>query len=504
MEFNLQKLLYRRQFILGPKFIDSFPFWKKIEIRSTICLTVHPDLQALQIKRGQRSITLLGYILDPTNPDHNDKTILQGLLINLATSHNFDAFIENTYCYGGRWILVVDDAKAVRAFTDAAGYRTLFYTTISNFSPMWCASQPGILAEMLSLEKDQEALEFLDSPQCKHSGNNEYFFPGESSSYKEIRHLLPNHYLNVTRGYSKRYWPKDYLPTISLDECVEKCSILLTKIMQSAINRFPLVMTITAGRDTRLVLAASRKIKDQVDYYSWMYWDMSEIHSDIVIPAKLLSKLGLHHNIIKCPSVMNKDLATIYHNNVTAAHEVYGVIAQGLYEQLPQRVVHVKGNAIPIAKCGLRSTLNSWGLGETEITSEILARLTNVDGDDFAARHYERWISGVGYSYNLDILDLFWWENREANWQAISQLELDIAQEVFVPFNCRSLLADMLSLDQSYRKPPEYRLHKELIKNMWPELLTVPINPRSEAKWSLRKSIDRGKAKVKSRLKGIL
>jgi hypothetical protein len=80
----------------------------------------------------------------------------------------------------------------------------------------------------------------------------------------------------------------------------------------------------------------------------------------------------------------------------------------------------------------------------------------NSKHDSFAIKNLEEWLSDASKTYNINILHLFMWENREGNWQAMTQLEWDIVQEVFVPFNCRSLLTIILSLDEKYRMPPEY------------------------------------------------
>ena len=58
------------------------------------------------------------------------------------------------------------------------------------------------------------------------------------------------------------------------------------------------------------------------------------------------------------------------------------------------------------------------------------------------------------------------------------QQEFDIAwQEIFSPYNCRLLLANMLSVKRKYRCAPNYVFHKELISNLWPEVLAEPVNP---------------------------
>jgi PAS domain S-box-containing protein len=97
--------------------------------------------------------------------------------------------------------------------------------------------------------------------------------------------------------------------------------------------------------------------------------------------------------------------------------------------------------------------------------------------NDFAIKAFEKWLSQLGNTYNFDVLDLFQWEQREARWQAMSQTEWDIVQEVFVPYNCRALLTHMLSIPEAYRRPPMYAMHQALTARLWPELLSEPINP---------------------------
>jgi hypothetical protein len=230
---------------------------------------------------------------------------------------------------------------------------------------------------------------------------------------------------------------------------------------------------------------------------------MNENSVDIAIPAKLLPKLGLKHNIIRCPDVMDGEFARIYHKNVTAAHDVYGVIAQGLYNFYPQNKVCVKGNAIPIIKCAKHYFYRDLeSRGET-VSPQTLTKIIKVEGSTFAERHFEKWLNGSQNIYNIDLLDLFYWEIYEGNWQAMSQLEWDIVQEVFVPFNCRQFLVDMLSLDKKYRKSPECRLHRDLIIRLWPEILLEPINPKDRSEITLRRQFQRVKSRVKRKVKKL-
>ena len=88
-------------------------------------LTVHPDLPTYQATYKNKSITLLGYMVDPDNPYADNSEIINGLIYQLGTEDNF---FEHTDKFGGRWILIVNDGKALKLFNDAAGLRQVFYT----------------------------------------------------------------------------------------------------------------------------------------------------------------------------------------------------------------------------------------------------------------------------------------------------------------------------------------------------------------------------------------
>src|SRR3989304_5267483 len=158
---DTEKLLYRSQFILGPCFIEKFSSWEKIKINNLIHLTVHPDLNTCQVFIKGKSITLLGYILDPNNPEDSDSDI-----VNKLSHKIFDDevnYFKQTYDFGGRWILIVDDGKEIRLFTDPAGTRQVMYTDKNYTKDLWCASQSGIIAEILNLGMDNEAVNFINS-----------------------------------------------------------------------------------------------------------------------------------------------------------------------------------------------------------------------------------------------------------------------------------------------------------------------------------------------------
>jgi hypothetical protein len=77
----------------------------------------------------------------------------------------------------------------------------------------------------------------------------------------------------------------------------------------------------------------------------------------------------------------------------------------------------------------------------------------------------------------MDILDLFYWEHRMGSWQAQSQLEWDIVQEAYTPFNHRGLLELMLCVPAELRSAPNYPMYRMMMEALWPEVMGHPVNP---------------------------
>lgn len=489
-----EKLLYPNQFILGPRYVERLPSWQRVQINESFYLTMHPDLQIFKTVHGDKSLTLLGFILDPDHPQYANAHILNDLITKLSTC---DTFFKHTYRFGGRWILIVDDGEEICLFNDAVGLRQVFYTDVGMAKELWCASQPGIIAELCDLQMDSEAVDFIDSYEFRT--NPEFRWPGDSSPYKEIKHLLPNHYLNLKTGRCFRYWPDKPLTGIKFDEALERTASILQGLMKSAAHRFDLALSITAGLDSRVVLAASKPISDSVSFMTVRQIGKPEDHPDVTTPFQLLSRLGLKHDVIKSSLLMDDEFTKAFKKNVPVAHYVYAPDAQAILNYYGKSKVAVTGSTSEVSRSSFRALLNK-PLNE-KLTVWDFASLQNMGKNQFALSHYEAWLSGLGNIYNVDILNLFEWELDDGNWLANCQTEFDIAwRDIFTPFNCRELIITILSVERRYMQAPKYEFHERLMLKLWPEVLSLPVNPHKNKKKGLYPSL---KSYIRNRLSMI-
>lgn len=475
---ELSNFKYRRQFIISPGVIEKplFNKWHHIKIKDKH-LYSHPDLEINNIISDdkQYQLILIGFMLDPHKPEYSNIEILKSFL---DKNFSFESLHESLFFITGRFVLLVQTLDDMFVYHDPCALRTVYFTKQNNES--YIASNPGILQECLDFVYDEQYFEFVNSECFKN--NIEYSLPSGISYFSSIGHLIPNHFLSCSTLEQKRYYPNSSLPSVkssAVDETAKISAEFLVKILQAARNRFNLALPLTAGWDSRLLMAGLKDIKSDVWYYTLQYRDLNNRSDDIKIPGDILASQGLEHNIIDCKKYPNAAFVNIYNKNTALAHlNDWGITAFGLLNGFPKDKVCLKGNCSEIVRC-FYYTSGSHGLIDniSLLPNKDLHSIPNIK------KLIDKWFSEaciISQKNNIDILDLYYWEHRMGSWQAQSQLEWDIAQEVFTPFNCREFLEMMLSVPSSFRSQPKNKFYTKMINYLFPELMNFPVNPRSK------------------------
>lgn len=475
LRHSIDTLLHRRQFLLGREDPLILPQWPRVDCGGGLCLAAHGDLTVVQVGRDRQRVTILGEILDPSDSNAGNDDIAAELLRTLERGADWNALIETTFRFGGRWIVIAVSGGEARLVHDAAGTKQVYYTDTRSSAklPLWCASQPGLLAELLGLATDPEVDALMQSEVFRREP--QYWWPGDSSPISEVRLLLPNHYLDLNSGRPHRYWPTRSRTPVSLGEAVERCSGILRGTVLAASKRYPLTLPITAGFDSRVVLAAARPIAHELNYYTFVFKKyLNSNHPDVIVPRRLLRRLGLEHHVIRCRNKRDRSWTQIYRRNHVAAanHDDWATISQGLYEHQPDGLLRMTATVSEIARCFYSKACRGKSL-----SARTLSGITGLGSSAFVISHFERWLERLPEGYGYDPLDLFYWEQRAGSWAAMNFQEWDIVQDVFSPFNCRELLVTMLAVEEQYRRPPAHVLHTRIMGHLWPQLLGEPLNP---------------------------
>lgn len=478
---NHVKFFRRRQFVLGPQFAD-YVGWLRTKLTTDTMITHHPDLPMTIHHGRQCKIVLLGYAIDPYNPELDDSEVLAQFDIACLSPHSIS---KNLEALTGRFVLLVIGSEGEWLFHDACGLRQVYYMRDSE-GRVWCASQAESLAERFHLAYDPEMLRFREIPEYRRT-LEDFALINDRSPYRNVKYLVANHCLDLRTGVAQRYWPSpSCIGQLSVADSIQRVRPLLENSIAAAANRYSLKMGITAGCDSRKSLAAARNVTDKICFFT--HAPMLGKEADVAVPAKLLPQLGIKHHVI-AGQQMTSEFADLYRRSATWARDRHGHISFTALATFGPGAVILNSN---IAEY---SQIEYW-LPKSHLNGEGLAILKGIR-HPAAIKDYQEWIDGAKTACDLagmNVLVLFQLELR-SRWVANTFSECDIAYESFNPYNNRRLFCVELSVKESYRQG-FHRLDypMDVIRGMWPEVLRAPINPGATIlgatrKWVLSKIV---------------
>ena len=230
------------------------------------------------------------------------------------------------------------------------------------------------------------------------------------------------------------------------------------------------------------MLSAATPFLDDLYIYTLRYRHLSKWSPDIAIPRRLANRLGKEHHVIDCRELPSSAWLDVYAANTAMAHlDDWGVIAAGIQRGFPADRVAVKGNACELAR-DIYWYRDGARRRDLRTADEVASLIYGWSDFEFIVDSVEDWVQDARDAADatgvpLDVL--FHWEHRTGAWQAQSQLEWDIAQEVFTPFNNRDLIAVALTVPAELRGAPEFAFSRAIMASGGLDVLRQPFNPRT-------------------------
>ncbi|SIR94965.1 hypothetical protein SAMN05421858_4777, partial [Haladaptatus litoreus] len=316
-------------------------------------------------------------------------------------------------------------------------------------------------------QKNPDAVAFMNSSQFK---NNESAFIGDKTLFQDVRCVLPNHVLDMdAMELSRRLL---FSPDHGQSP-VEYIADSISASMQSFNDEFHLLTPITAGWDSRMILACSKDIVRDVTWYTFSDWSSGE-HPDVKIPKRIAAEQDFDYSIHH-PRDLEDDFQSAlsdylcWTRNLPKTKHV-----QFFYNNYDvEKHVYVTGNG-PIYKLHYDSPES--GANMVEHCCEML----QYPGNEYVEHEIEEWLPGATeYAKENDVLlmNLLYWEQRMGRWGALASREKDIAIRGVSPLSNYNLLLTALSVDSSRLSAPDHDLISSVIEAKWPELQQYTINP---------------------------
>lgn len=454
-----EALLHRRQFVLGPDPFARLPGWRTERLGGR-WLSLHPDLACTVARGPEADAALVGFAVDPFAPGRTDVD----LTADLSAAPSFDEVAERLATWSGTFVVVWARGGEVRVVADACGLREVFYTTDG---PEWVGSEPSLLARVADLRPDPDRDAFERTAGFERAAR---LWPVHRTPYANVRKLLPNHALDVPSLRAERVYPTAPLPPCDAAAGIEALTRTLGGGVEAFARRGPLRLALTGGWDSRVLLGACRPVLDRVACFTIVHPRPTPTGPmDLRVARRLADRLGFPLDPARYADAASPPFREAVDQSLTGGLPRYALLEHVFLDR-------------PMILSGFGSEVARFFYSRAgRTTPEKLARLVYGEAHPVPVAAFGAWLAEAGplaERLGYSVLDLFYWEQRLGVWGAKSWTETALACEITAPFANRALLTTLLGVPARLRGREAHPLYRRALRQMWPEALGVPVNPR--------------------------
>ena len=440
--------LFTRQFLLTLKPTKNLEGWKESTI-GEYKLYTHPKLETCLYTENNVELLLIGYLFDYEKPEATNLDIIKNLV-----NDTFETYLRHLDKYTGQFVLLRKDDSSFNLVSDAGAQREVYYNT--DFSVL--ASQPKL---MQIVEKGiPHTSKFADDFYRSDTFDKYRIYISDTTQYENIKHLKPNHYIDLVTTKVIRFFPFKPKEENPFDFVVGESIKRITGFMKAMAKRYEnIALPITAGYDSRLLFAASQNIECR--YYIFRHRKLNDQHYDIYVPRKLFK----HYPEYRFEEITYQETAD---EESTKLHE------ESIdFPRAQNTALIFKGFGRNFSEYIVPDTImselarNRYG-NYKKLNANDLAYLNHYYKNEFVTTEYQNWLNkneDVIIANNYHIPDFFYWEEIMGNWAAKSKTEYGLTTEFFSLLNSRELIDLMMSVNIKYRQPNNNILYNTIVNN---------------------------------------
>lgn len=432
-----------------------------------LSLTRAPEATLTQARSGGSSVIVVGHLVDTHRWLPQDAAVVAAAD---ALARSEREFLDLTDAWSGRYLLLYGVEGTRWVTTDASGMRSAFYALEG---PFVLGSHARLVARIVGAPDSSIVDDYLEVKQVQPPGSVPPM-PGRVTPWTGVVALTANQALEVGTRQLRRIFPRGPLPTMDLAAASAVVAPRLRGQVESLVaSGHPIALSVTAGRDTRVSLAASRSSRKVIEYFTYRRTGLTRNDWDVETAASMAAALGLRHRVLEIPAVdeQRRIREPLADSTITTNGRAY----VGAYRvAFAPDTFHIRSNVGEIARGYYRrhSPGREMDAAGRKVTPDMLALLWG-HGAPVSSRvveAFDDWMQAVGFAdvEGMDALDVLYWEHRMACWHANVVLASDFAFETHVLFNARTILQDMLAVPLEDRV--RSRLFKRLATDLWPEL----------------------------------
>ncbi|MGK7910097.1 MAG: hypothetical protein AB4050_01235 [Synechococcus sp.] len=452
---------HRRQYVVGPEPFNAYPDWNCHQLDEKMWLSHCPSLRVqLTTDSDGTSWALLGLAVETTATQPSPAEQIQ------QTSS--DRISDLYSSWAGRWVLLGSE----QVHMDASGLLGCLFGR-TNSADFWASSSPTLLNHLL----------FGDGPPLPDRRELHYqvgisWFTPPRTKLPGITRLLPSQVLNLRQ---QEVVARPLMPDIerdwSEDDAIAEISTrLVTTVKRLASFHQPLWLGLTAGYDSRLMLALCAHAS--VDVLPFTRISARTAVADRLLPPQLARDCGYTHTIMRHREFSSERAALVIKHS--AGHVSPGdadPFINGIRDEMEGISFGGHGFAVASGFSNLRLLPSS--VTGAEVGAEQLARLFQEPLSSSAVIGLQEWLEWVlkHPQEHLDWRDRFFIEQRQAGWLAAKEQLYDLGRlERFPILNSALNYSLLLSFPEAARLGS--RIQEKIIHRIAPTLSQYPFNQK--------------------------
>jgi hypothetical protein len=415
--------LHRRQFVIGPEPLRPYTDWLVRELPHGLYLTHCPTLPVADSEHG----------------------IVLGLAIASDEKNDPDS-------WAGRWALLSGTTLGL----DAGGLLGVF------IRGRWLSSSPELLRTI--------APELpLPARRLRYGEEMDWFAPPDSG-INGIGRLLPSQTIDIATGEVSSRALLAHVTPKSHGDRVRALADRLVHTLNAVGEVYDEVLVpLSAGRDSRVVLAAAIAAGVEVSAYTFFLSHMKEI--DRRLPPRLSASVGVRHFAIT-PGDVRPEIESLF--DLHCAQHCVEANRPGLATRAIGwtigNVAVLPGNGFEVGRCQYYGKLPPQLNEQVLETSVVFA---NDPRGRVGVREWARWIED--HPEPLDWRDRFYIEQILGGWLSSTAQAGDLAgPETIWVANSRRFISELLQFPEPVRLKAFHQ--QAVLEALSPELARFPVN----------------------------
>lgn len=478
---QIKSNLYKRGFVIAKnneKFPNILATWSRLDLPNDFVVFYENGNKCAFESFDNGWICLCGsYCMDVVAANMDFNMIAHNMKNKLMQSKL--EFLDYLDILNGRFVCIYSINGNLFVLNDATGARSVYYSLTR---PV-LASHYNLLNEIVCSDKEPFYSEYQKVVKKKQSEHKNYpwVMPGDLTPFRDVRLLVPNHEIELGIMKVSRFWPRAKMPAVNIENVCDEISRLIKTQAETLAANYKIFESLTAGTDSRITLAAVKKIADKVTFFTYHNqnfslnnYEISDREQNFNFAKNLCKKENL--DFVEISFVEDRlppDLEEVYIKN--HYHISSPQLLPNYIELFTHGSIHLRSNLIEIARGNHVPTYTLSSKDDIKLFAQYMN--WNPDDEPFAkvCDIYTAFFSEYKNSiYDYAGACLAYWEHRVGSWLSGAILTIsDFACDTYQLFNCRYILTLGISLPAYYKN--RSIIYDGVLKRLWPDLLEYGI-----------------------------